>query len=430
MRFYINPGDSVVSVDGYQIQPLTVSGLATNVKYVQWEEAALGLIVYNGEAPTFQPFSDPSPYQPSINAWMSSAAGLALTPALQATASIPLLTLAQAQQIKAELIEAIYDSKRQSAIQFAVSSGDAGYDAGVVAASPGGVYNWDCSDESLNAMSMALASAILSGTNSTVTGLNSSLVDAINGALSTLKGQINTALSSLATGINNALGSLLNNAANALQEFDNELNSGMQSTIGSLAEAFPNLANAINDAFSSLVSEINSALSSGFSQSFSQINSAIGSPNGGALQGTINYNVEQISSGNPQFVVTIPNITDEVSVPVAGVTLNGSANTGNSGWEIGSPGISSSGVGVSAPSIEGVSLDNESSSVLGSVQWIPIGQSAPVTMTGEEYSALVAAIVSRRASLNQSRQTLLASLAAKTTVSQVVSFDATAGWPF
>lgn len=346
MRFYINPGDGIISVDGYQIQPVTVSGLASNISYVQWDETSLGLIVYKDQAPTFQSFSDPSPYQSNINAWMSSAAGLALTLAQQAMVSTPLLAVAQAQMVKIDLTNAIYDFKRQSAIQFAVSSGDAGYNAGVVAASPGGVYNWDCSDESLNAMTMAMSSAILSGTSSAV---NTSLVNAIN-----------TALSTVTTRANGSLTALLSNVNSAFVAFTNVLNSAMQLIFGTVTAAFPYLISSIDNALAT-----------------------------------------------------------------SSTTLASNADIGPSGWSIGPGNAGSTGTNFTAPTLIGSPW-----SLVSSVQWIPIGQTSPVTLSGTEFSSLVAAVVARRASLNQAKQTALASIAATSSVAQVIAFDATAGWPF
>ena len=67
---------------------------------------------------------------------------------------------------------------------------------------------------------------------------------------------------------------------------------------------------------------------------------------------------------------------------------------------------------------------------LGTVQWTPIGNVSPVTLTGADVSGLLAAIATRTASLQQTRLAYLAALAALASVGDVSAFDVTAYWSY
>jgi len=63
------------------------------------------------------------------------------------------------------------------------------------------------------------------------------------------------------------------------------------------------------------------------------------------------------------------------------------------------------------------------------VQWTPLGQSTPVSLTMAQFMGLLGAIVARRALLAVNQQALLASIAAAATIAAVIAIDITSGWP-
>lgn len=65
---------------------------------------------------------------------------------------------------------------------------------------------------------------------------------------------------------------------------------------------------------------------------------------------------------------------------------------------------------------------------IGNVSWTPLGQSAPVTLSGSEVTGLLNAIAARRASLKQTQLTLAAGLAACANVAAVQALDVTSAW--
>ena len=190
MKFTIANAQGAMSIDNLRLL-ISTSALASNIEFVTWGGNS-GFIWFNDRAGVNAELTDPSPYQPFVNLWLTAA-----------ETATPALTLAQAQQIKSDFVDAIFTTKRQSPIAFTVSAG---------------AFSWDCSDESVTQMSLALGSAttsqtgsLVSSTNTAFSGLSgsvdsSSLVSAINTALGTVVSQANTALGNLVLEIVAAIG--------------------------------------------------------------------------------------------------------------------------------------------------------------------------------------------------------------------------------
>jgi hypothetical protein len=154
LKFFIGVNDGIMAV--YNVaMPITIGGALSGLQYVIYNdgkgeiEAATGVGIRTT-------FADPSPYQTYLNSWLTAAA-----------AAAPALTLAQAQQIKTEMVKAIFDAKRQSALAYTVSAG---------------AYSWDCSDQAIIALNTAFAVAMQGG----VTTALSDLITAIDAALTLL----------------------------------------------------------------------------------------------------------------------------------------------------------------------------------------------------------------------------------------------------
>jgi hypothetical protein len=172
MRFVIMRDDNAMSIDNARLD-MDCSALASNLALVAYVESE-GKLQYNDRPGQLTAFTDPAPYQPFINSWITASA-----------ADTPPLQLAQAKQIKKDLVDAIYNHKRRLPY----------------------VYNaktYDASDESV--MYMTAASSV--GTSA---GSDSGLISSINSAFITLAGQINGQLVST---INSNAGTNNNSAAN------------------------------------------------------------------------------------------------------------------------------------------------------------------------------------------------------------------------
>ena len=64
----------------------------------------------------------------------------------------------------------------------------------------------------------------------------------------------------------------------------------------------------------------------------------------------------------------------------------------------------------------------------GNVQWIPIGATAPVTVTPTEQTGILNGIAARTNDLNAKRNVKIAAVNALTTVPAVIAYDVTTGW--
>lgn len=131
MKFYFNGPMSTASVEGV---PISMScTMPSGIQWAAWNETQ-GVSIPSSGIQIQTTFTDPSPYQALVNAWITAQA-----------AATPALSLAQAQAIKSAMAADIFKVQRQAQISYAIGSTD---------------YNWDCSDESVGAMGLALAEVV------------------------------------------------------------------------------------------------------------------------------------------------------------------------------------------------------------------------------------------------------------------------------
>lgn len=115
MRFMISKADGFMAFNNAAL-PIDLSTIASNVRFIIWHDLD-GEIEYNDRLNLRSHLTDPSPYQTCINNWITAAAAAASP-----------LTLALAQQIKTDMIEAIFASKRQTPITVTVTAGTLSFD--------------------------------------------------------------------------------------------------------------------------------------------------------------------------------------------------------------------------------------------------------------------------------------------------------------
>lgn len=153
LRFSIYSPDSVVVVDN-AIAVVSLAALPVNVVVVAYQ-IDQGSIEYNDRPNLRTPFTDPAPYQPFLNLWITAAA--AQTPALQ---------VAQAKQVKIDLVEAIFHHKRRLPYAY-------------------GAWSYDAHDESVTNIDLQVQAT------ATVSTDLSGLVASINAAFATIANQVN-----------------------------------------------------------------------------------------------------------------------------------------------------------------------------------------------------------------------------------------------
>lgn len=100
LQFVLVRPENVAAVDNADIT-IDCSALPANVDVVSFA-AIEGKIEYNDQPSVRTVFTDPSPYQPHLNAWMTAYA-----------AATPALLLAQAKLIKKDLVDSIFHHKRR-----------------------------------------------------------------------------------------------------------------------------------------------------------------------------------------------------------------------------------------------------------------------------------------------------------------------------
>src|SRR5262245_1680816 len=148
-----------MSIDNADIA-IDTSSLAANIEIIVYQEVN-GKIQYNDRPSVRDAFTDPSPYQPFINLWLTA----------YSTATPP-LTLAQAKFVKCDFVEGIFHSKRRAPF----SSGGHIYDGNdeavqyLTATLSGGVYD----------STGGLVSAINAAFSSQTSSINSGIIDVSN----------------------------------------------------------------------------------------------------------------------------------------------------------------------------------------------------------------------------------------------------------
>lgn len=157
LQFVIIQSDGLIAVDNCAISPLSLTGLAANIGQVSYQKTD-GKLQYNDRPPTPVEFTDPAPYQPYLNTWITAAAAL-----------VPALQLAQAKQVKIDLIDGIFNHKRR--VPFTQ-----------------GAWQYDASDESVSNLDLlvqatAVVSSDASGLVLSINTAFSSLVNGINGTI-------------------------------------------------------------------------------------------------------------------------------------------------------------------------------------------------------------------------------------------------------
>jgi hypothetical protein len=155
MRFTIIRSESMVVIDNAPLV-LDCSTVPANVEVVAYEDTG-GTVEYNDRPSVRVMFTDPSPYQPILNSWMTTSA--AASPALQ---------LAQAKTIKAGLVEGIFHHKRR--LPYSAVG-----------------YSWDTNAESI----ASLETLVRGKASISLSSDTSVLVASINDAFSVLTNQIN-----------------------------------------------------------------------------------------------------------------------------------------------------------------------------------------------------------------------------------------------
>jgi hypothetical protein len=279
------------------------------------------------------------------------------------------ITLTQAKKVKKDLIAEVYNTKRQAPFHYVVAAGD---------------YFWDATDATLfsstiPAIQNATASinAIVTALNAVVAYYNSNFVNAING----------------------------------------------NATIGN---ANATIANILTTQLGALVAEINSSIVDATNLGFNSVDALDASiyAQGNALVSFLN--ITTIASLNAATVPIGSALLNSPLLPITGIDFAAGGSNPNRDSYVSAPSPGTQSVGMI--STTAAPWTNLSPVATSNVQWIPVGGTAPVTVTPAEQAAILNGIAVRSADLNTKKNTKTNAVNACTTIGQVIAYDVTTGW--
>lgn len=184
MRFFVSRPENLMCIDNVAVN-MDCSSLDPGINYVVWNENGSGFLEPSSGIALRTPFSDPSPYQALINLWMATQA-----------AATPALTLAQAQAVKSELVDAIWLVKAKANVTVSTSQGSFTFDAGNDMQAALNMAAWMPAVAQLIAQTVALNAA---------TG---NMMTSVNTTFSNLVAEINAMITAGGSGIDAALANL------------------------------------------------------------------------------------------------------------------------------------------------------------------------------------------------------------------------------
>jgi hypothetical protein len=213
MRFFISRKDNLVAIDNVAAS-VDCSSLDTTVAYVIWNENGSGFVEPATGVALRTTFTDPSPYQTIIDAWMTAQIANGLT-------------LAQAQMVKTEFVQAIYLSKIQAPVSVATSLGTFSFDPTDILSGPLNIGSW-----------LPAVAALISDLNTTQTDIATAISDLVTslntqlGDIGTTFGEVNTYTASEASSLNG----ILNGTFGSINSYTNALASTLSSNFLTINE--------------------------------------------------------------------------------------------------------------------------------------------------------------------------------------------------
>jgi hypothetical protein len=206
LRFNFNRDRNYGFVDDVGID-VDCSALPSDTASVKWTGEEGYSRPYNTSLNI--PLTDPSPYQPFINGWMTARSAQPVPP-----------TLAEAKTIKIELITSIFDAKRQAPFHYVVAAGD---------------FMWEATDSACAGMSLATLPSLLGALTGTSDGT-------VVGKINALADQINAKIVAPGNAFENQVNQWIVNVCNANFSSGNSAFSNINGTFGTLNTDMTNLS--------------------------------------------------------------------------------------------------------------------------------------------------------------------------------------------
>jgi hypothetical protein len=365
LRFWMVRHVGAMAVDNANIVGMDFTALPIGVAIVEWK-AGVGEVEYDDRPRLRENFTDVTPYCPFLQQFMTRLTGITLT---------------QAQKIQCDLIGVIYEAKRQAPYHYPVAAGD---------------YSWDASDTTVYSSTIPAIQDLITKINQLIVQLNPAIpalntADANNTtAGNTLSNAIN---SNVVNGGNTLSGAINSNVVNPVNAIKDQVNSYVAAPAANMYSEFNGYV-APSDA--SKVATLNASLATAV-----------------VLIGGINYNLA--APGLSAGVSSIPSFTGACSA--SGITAVAAAL----GTYFSNVGNYFSHTDVSWTPVASAAGSNQS--------WLPVGATSPVNVTPAEQAAIMQGIASRTTTLTTVKNTKTNAVNALMTISAVIAYDVTAGWP-
>jgi hypothetical protein len=384
--FVIATSEGVVSIDN---QPLGVdtTTLPANVAVVAYDcSSGAGNIEYNDRLRILEPLLDPTPYQAVLNNWLVEAAAQTVMP----------VTLAQAQRVKIGIVNGIYNGKRQLPIT-AIG------------------YTWDASDTAYADMQAAITSS--------TPGMVDTLTTQTNQQVGTLTTQTNQQAASLATQTNQQVATLTAHTNQQAASLAAQTNQQVATLTAQTNQSAASLAAQTNQQSQSLsiVQYVPAAAQGAYASAGGSATYVVGGSQLAGIPYTVSFNtasssfVTGVAGGGitqqPQYYASNP---VQIVSPIQTEPTAQTAPTQTAPTQ-------------TAPTQTAPTQTSPTQST--TAKFMPLNGRTALTLNVSQIGQIVAAIQSRRSSLQTVRLNKTGEINALNTISAVIAYDATTGWP-
>lgn len=367
---------------------------AAGVKQVQWDTDKGFFTDSNNHA---TPFADPSPYQGDVNAWLTAA-----------QTATPPITLAHAQAIKSNFIDAIYNAKRKAlTVSFAPTQFATTRSA--VAPGLGNNMTWSVSPNDL-VVTVTTATGVGTGLATNSTTLGSGKLYWEMGFTSLYSGGPYADIGIIPVGSTlTAINSIGSGSGYSYSDGGNKNHSGGGAAYGD--------SYAVGDIIS---------------VAFDSVHGNLWFAKNGVWQN--GATAAEIAAGITTHAA-YTGITGSYNAAVGGLFSSGSdaAQFWPAGFNYSSPAGYVAPSGTGTPMVFGgddVSVQNVNIIASGGAGGtVPDVAGTAHALNNNGVIQLATLLAPPRSALNVSRNTLQANLAALSTIAAVIAFDVTAGWP-
>jgi hypothetical protein len=370
LRFWMVRHVGAMSVDNTNVTGMDFTDLPANVSVVEWK-SGVGEMEYDDRPRLRENFIDVTPFCPFFQQFMTL---------------LPGITLGQAKKLQCDLIDVLFDSKRQMPYAYAIAAGN---------------YTWDATDGSVAHM----AAITIPSITGSVAGGSGSLVDQINNQNASLVAQLNSQKGSLVSQINVTITSFNSNIESAGDALVSAINSS--------------ITNAVNAGFN----EVNSEIAAQINALMTWMNTYWIGYAGDTIN-TISNKLQAVTYDSGSSYQASPGLAGNLPTIAGGQYVgNVDATAGGVSYECGDV----AGIGVGDITTNPIAAGSGPGAAV--IQFMPIEGTALVNLTVTEMGSIISGIETRRNNLMTTQRTKKNAVNALTALEDVIAYDVTTGWP-